>query len=132
MRNDVSSSQADTAPARQRPQRTGELATLPVFFDLKGKRAAMAGGSDGAAWKAELLATAGAHVDLYCEAGDLGDEMRTVLQLGFADGAIRHHDRPWGTDLFEGAPLAVAEHATFYGHQLLRRSVFCRHSVSHH
>ncbi|MBC8131143.1 MAG: hypothetical protein H7Y08_12575, partial [Rhizobiaceae bacterium] len=30
------------------------LATLPVFFDLAGRRVAMAGGGAGAAWKAEL------------------------------------------------------------------------------
>lgn len=109
MRNDVSSSQADTAPARQRPQRMGELATLPVFFDLKGKRAVMAGGSDGAAWKAELLAASGATVDLYCPADDLGEEMRTVLALAFPDGEIRHHDRPWALDVFAAASLAVAD-----------------------
>jgi siroheme synthase (precorrin-2 oxidase/ferrochelatase) len=27
----------------------------PVFLDLTGKRAVVAGGSDGAGWKAELL-----------------------------------------------------------------------------
>lgn len=106
-----SNSADDTAAAsaRTRPQRMGELATLPVFFDLKGKRVAMAGGSDGAAWKAELLAASGAHVDLYCEAEHLTEEMRTVLALSFADGAIQHHDRPWALDVFEGAALAVAD-----------------------
>jgi hypothetical protein len=32
------------------------LAKLPVFWALEGKRVVVAGGSDGAAWKAELLA----------------------------------------------------------------------------
>ncbi len=31
------------------------LAKLPVFWALEGKRAIVAGGSDAAAWKAELL-----------------------------------------------------------------------------
>jgi uroporphyrin-III C-methyltransferase/precorrin-2 dehydrogenase/sirohydrochlorin ferrochelatase len=38
------------------------LATLPVFLDLQGRRAIVAGGSAAAAWKAELLAAAGADV----------------------------------------------------------------------
>jgi uroporphyrin-III C-methyltransferase / precorrin-2 dehydrogenase / sirohydrochlorin ferrochelatase len=44
--------------------RMGDLATLPVFFKLKGKLALVAGGSAGTAWKAELLAAAGAQVRL--------------------------------------------------------------------
>ena len=41
------------------------LARLPVFFALAGKRVVVAGGSAAAAWKAELLAAAGANVDVY-------------------------------------------------------------------
>ena len=36
-------------------ERISPLAKLPVFWSLQGKRAVIAGGSDGAAWKAELL-----------------------------------------------------------------------------
>ncbi|MBB3999617.1 siroheme synthase CysG [Aureimonas pseudogalii] len=95
--------------AAARPQRVGELSVLPVFFDLKGRRVAMAGGGDGAAWKAELLAAAGALVDLYEPAEGLGEEMRTVLAMSFAGGRITHHDRPWALDVFAGAALAVAD-----------------------
>ena len=102
-------SPVDATPARTRPQRMGDLATLPVFFDLKTKRVVMSGGSDGAAWKAELLAASGATVELYCPADAIGEEMRTVLALAFPDGAIRHHDRPWATDVFATAALAVAD-----------------------
>jgi uroporphyrin-III C-methyltransferase / precorrin-2 dehydrogenase / sirohydrochlorin ferrochelatase len=42
----------------------GDLATLPVFLKLRGKLALVAGGSGGTAWKAELLAAAGAQVRL--------------------------------------------------------------------
>ena len=42
----------------------GDLATLPVFLKLGGKAALIAGGSGGTAWKAELLAAAGAQVHL--------------------------------------------------------------------
>jgi uroporphyrin-III C-methyltransferase / precorrin-2 dehydrogenase / sirohydrochlorin ferrochelatase len=49
---------------RDAAARMGDLATLPVFFKLKGKLALVAGGSAGTAWKAELLAAAGAQVRL--------------------------------------------------------------------
>ena len=41
------------------------LATLPVFFKLTGRRVVLAGGSEAAAWKAELLAAAGAKVAVF-------------------------------------------------------------------
>lgn len=49
-------------PAESGPQRIGALAKLPVFLDLQGKRAVVVGDTPGAAWKAELLAAAGANV----------------------------------------------------------------------
>ena len=36
-------------PAETAPQRIGKLAKLPVFFDLTGKRAVVAGGTAAAA-----------------------------------------------------------------------------------
>ena len=97
----------DAAP--ERPQRMGPLASLPVFFDLQGRRAVMAGGSAGAAWKAELLAAAGAKVDLYAPLADLDPEMAELLAAPRVAGAIRHHDRPWSPDVLPGAALAVAD-----------------------
>lgn len=58
----------------RRPRRTDDLATLPVFFKLQGKRAIVAGGSDAAAWKAELLAAAGADVHV-CKTGWTPDSL---------------------------------------------------------
>jgi uroporphyrin-III C-methyltransferase/precorrin-2 dehydrogenase/sirohydrochlorin ferrochelatase len=52
------------------------LARLPVFFALAGKRAVVAGGSAAAAWKVELLAAAGAAVEVY--AADPCDEMMEI------------------------------------------------------
>ncbi len=49
---------------REASPRMGDLATLPVFLRLAGKTALVAGGSGGTAWKAELLAAAGAKVRL--------------------------------------------------------------------
>lgn len=47
------------------PDRVGKLATLPVFFKLSGRPILLAGGSEAAAWKAELLAATGAIVHIY-------------------------------------------------------------------
>ena len=41
----------------------GELSLLPLFLDLKGKRALVIGASQGAKWKVELLRSAGAEVE---------------------------------------------------------------------
>ncbi|WP_244631258.1 siroheme synthase CysG [Aureimonas sp. ME7] len=111
----------EAAPASLRPQRMGELATLPVFFDLKTRRAVMAGGSDAAAWKAELLLVSGAHVDLYCPRAEIGEEMESVLALRPPEGRIRHHDRPWGEDVFRNAAIAVADCET----QAEAQAFFC-------
>ena len=45
-------------PAEQKTPRMGALARLPLFFALEGKRAMVAGGGPGFAWKVELLAAA--------------------------------------------------------------------------
>ncbi|MBO0905489.1 siroheme synthase CysG [Jiella sonneratiae] len=85
----------------------GDLAVLPVFFALKGRHVLMAGGSAAAAWKAEVLAAAGARVELYAPAAERDAEMAAlVAEIGTSDspapGRIRHHDRPWSLDLFTG------------------------------
>ena len=51
-------------PSAQRPRRMDRLATLPLFFPLDGRRAVVIGGSEAAAWKAELLSAAGASVSV--------------------------------------------------------------------
>lgn len=92
-------------PTPTRPKRMGALSVLPVFFSLKGRPVLMAGASAAAAWKAEMLAAAGAAVELYGPAEDLDAEMTALLaEVGTKDapraGQIRHHDRPWALDLF--------------------------------
>jgi uroporphyrin-III C-methyltransferase/precorrin-2 dehydrogenase/sirohydrochlorin ferrochelatase len=42
--------------------RIAPLANLPLFHKLAGRKAVVVGGSEGASWKAELLAAAGAQV----------------------------------------------------------------------
>ena len=51
--------------SRRVPRRMAPLATLPLFFKLDGKRVVVAGGSEAAAWKAELLSAAGATVEVW-------------------------------------------------------------------
>ena len=94
-------------PAEAGPNRLQPLAKLPVFFDLGGKRAVLAGGSAGAAWKAELLAAAGARVDIY--ATEPSDEMHALLERGAAAGELVLHERPWSIAVFAGAAIAVGD-----------------------
>ena len=63
-------------PLETRPVRMDRLARLPVFLALEGKRVVVAGGSQAAAWKAELLSASGARVEVY--AADVSDEMLLV------------------------------------------------------
>ncbi len=97
-------------PADAPPPRMAALAKLPVFLDLGGKRAVLAGGTAPAAWKAELLAAAGAHVQIY--ALELGLEMAALMERGAASGTLTHHARPWALDSFAGAAIALADAAT--------------------
>ncbi|MBB4008909.1 siroheme synthase CysG [Allorhizobium taibaishanense] len=89
-----------------RTERVAPLAKLPVFWGLEGKRVIVAGGSEGAAWKAELLAACGANVDVYCPDEELCDTFRTLVA---ADDRIRHYAHCWHIGLFDHAALALAD-----------------------
>ena len=97
----VSRQPSDCAPARIAP-----LSILPVFLDLRGKRAVVAGGTDATAWKAELLAAAGARVEIHAPACDLSEEMRRVLER---EEAVFHRDAVWSGDCLKGAAVALAD-----------------------
>ncbi|TNC74753.1 siroheme synthase CysG [Rubellimicrobium roseum] len=90
-------------PPSDAPARVEPLSVLPVFFDLRGKRALVAGGTDPAAWKAELLAAAGAEVTV--AAPHLDEEMSRLVRAG----AVRHLARDWSPDLLTGCALAIAD-----------------------
>ena len=102
-----SSSPQSARRSRRSAERIGKLSRLPLFLRLKGRRVVLAGGSEAACWKAELLLAAEARIDLY--ATELDDEWSDLLQRGDGDGQISHHARPWGIDVFEGAALAVCD-----------------------
>jgi uroporphyrin-III C-methyltransferase/precorrin-2 dehydrogenase/sirohydrochlorin ferrochelatase len=93
-------------PAETAPQRMGPLAKLPVFLNLAGKRAVVVGGSAAAAWKCELLAAAGARVEVYAET--LEPDMAFCIANASVDNPIRHHARPWAGDIFADAAVALA------------------------
>jgi len=95
---------------RRRPARVETLASLPLFFPLQGRKVLLSGGSDAAAWKAELLAAAGAEVHVY--APELDQTFETLLETGSENGRFIWHQRPWAEDSFDGAVLAVADAET--------------------
>jgi uroporphyrin-III C-methyltransferase / precorrin-2 dehydrogenase / sirohydrochlorin ferrochelatase len=94
------------APSELRSARMGALARLPAFFALEGKRTIVAGGTQAAAWKAELLSAAGARVDVFAPAAT--EDMMT-LAAAPPRGAIEIHHRVWTLDDFAGAAIAVAD-----------------------
>nr|WP_295469658.1 siroheme synthase CysG [Mesorhizobium sp.] len=97
----VSRLPSDNAPARIRP-----LSVLPVFLDLAGKRAVVAGGTEAAAWKAELLCAAGAIVDVFACDDELSEEM---LRVAGREPNLAIHRRRWDAACLAGAAVALAD-----------------------
>jgi uroporphyrin-III C-methyltransferase/precorrin-2 dehydrogenase/sirohydrochlorin ferrochelatase len=91
-------------PAEARPPRTQDLARLPVFFALAGKRVVVAGGGPAAAWKVELLSAAGAMVAVFAE--HPSDEMHDVASDP-PRGPIEIVPRAWDAADLAGAALAI-------------------------
>ena len=89
--------------------RIASLAVLPVFFDLNGKRAVVAGGGEAAAWKAELLAAAGARVEVYAEQVCEALDALVPFSSQAARGRITLHPRSWTPSDLENAALAIAD-----------------------
>jgi uroporphyrin-III C-methyltransferase/precorrin-2 dehydrogenase/sirohydrochlorin ferrochelatase len=81
----------------------GDLATLPVFLKLSGKPALVAGGGPGTAWKAELLAAAGAQVTIVWEHPD---SETTRLAADWPE-RVRLLSRPLKPEDFAGAAIAI-------------------------
>ncbi|MEQ8481940.1 MAG: siroheme synthase CysG [Hoeflea sp.] len=105
----IRSLQPNEAPiGRGQRDRMGPLATLPVFYKLDGKKALISGGSDAAAWKAELLSAAGAEVHVFAE--DLKPDFAALIADGA--GAYVWHKRPWASDSFQGMQIAICDAAS--------------------
>ncbi|MBD9388320.1 uroporphyrinogen-III C-methyltransferase [Agrobacterium sp. AGB01] len=97
--------------ARNETVRMEALAKLPVFWDLAGKAVVLCGGSDAAAWKAELLLACGAQLHLYCPQQALGESMLSLMGRALPNPAavITHHDTDWHEGCFQAAVLAIAD-----------------------
>src|SRR5690606_30054024 len=92
-------------PSDPTARRIDDLACLPVFFTLKDKPVLVAGGSEAAAWKAELLAATGAVVHVHAPSTTRSDGM---LALAGA-GRIELHEVPWQEADWTGMALAVGD-----------------------
>lgn len=82
----------------------GELSVLPVFFALKGKRVVLAGASERAVWKAELLNATGAKLDVI--AAEPCADMRLLL---VSCPNARLIERDWRPDDLTGAAMALVD-----------------------
>jgi uroporphyrin-III C-methyltransferase/precorrin-2 dehydrogenase/sirohydrochlorin ferrochelatase len=91
-------------PQPARPPRMAPLAILPLFFKLAGKRVVVAGGSEAAAWKAELFSAAGATVEVW--AADPCPEME-ALAAEPRGGPVVLQRSAWREEAFAGAELVV-------------------------
>lgn len=101
-------------PNEVHSERIAPLASLPVFHKLHGRSVVLAGSSEGARWKAELLAAAGARVlALVGEATDVTELRGLALSLaGRVDegfGTIEILRRNWREADMDGAALAIAD-----------------------
>jgi uroporphyrin-III C-methyltransferase / precorrin-2 dehydrogenase / sirohydrochlorin ferrochelatase len=103
-------SEPSRKPVEAAPPRLAALSKLPLFFDLAGKCAVVIGGTAATAWKAELLAAAGADVRIVAE--EVEPEMRELLLRGAAAGSLAHDRRAFGEDMLSGAAVAVADAST--------------------
>lgn len=91
-------------PSETPRPRMADLACLPVFFTLKGKRVLVAGGSAAAAWKAELLAAAGAEVQVYSPRTP-DEEMNALVTMG----RVVLHRHGWNEADWNGMAMAVGD-----------------------
>ncbi|EJN02554.1 NAD(P)-dependent oxidoreductase [Phyllobacterium sp. YR531] len=89
--------------------RVSHLAKLPIFWNLEGQRVIVAGGSDAAAWKAELLAACGAVVHIHADT--LSDSFTHLVcsSPGSKRPTYIHHARACTIADLAGASLAVGD-----------------------
>ena len=102
-------------PRQEVPARIEPLAVLPVFFSLQDRAAVVVGGSDAAAWKAELLAAAGARVIVAETLGTLDEDSLLGAALAVADLA----------DDDEAARFAAAARAAGVPCNVIDKPAFC-------
>lgn len=89
-------------PPDLRPARLEPLSRLPVFLALEGRRAVLVGGSEAAAWKAELLLATGAVLDIYSD-----EPCEALLAIVTQSPRARLNRRQWQADDLTGAGIAI-------------------------
>lgn len=107
---DVLSQQPNnTAVKPSRSARMEPLAKLPVFWNLEGRDVLIIGGSEAAAWKAELVAAAGAVVEVL-----VGQDEPSHMMTELAASHDRIHlvNATWDTVDLCGYALIVADCAS--------------------
>lgn len=96
-------------PRNEFPARMEQLAKLPVFWALEGKRVVVAGGTDAAMWKVELLLACGAYVEAYADAFSPAFEALQARPAGHPTARLVLHRRSWKPVDLPGAVLAVGD-----------------------
>ncbi|MES0810560.1 NAD(P)-dependent oxidoreductase [Roseibium sp. SCPC15] len=88
-------------------KRIGALACLPLFFPLEGRKVVVIGGTEAAAWKAELLAASGAEVHVF--ASKLSLSFEELVAARGVRGRFILHKKVWVKNCFSDASLVVAD-----------------------
>ena len=109
------------------------LTSLPVFLELEGRAALVAGGSSGAAWKAELLAAAGADTRIFAaEPSQRIKELSPAARICRCRGAPgnpktsrRSRRDPRAEDEHEARVFRAAAHAAGALVNVIDRTEFC-------
>lgn len=96
-------------PRNDAPARMDPLSKLPVFWALEGKRVVVAGGTDAAMWKAELLAACGALVDVYAETLTEACASLVARKPDHPAARLEFHERRWTRADLRNAALAVGD-----------------------
>jgi uroporphyrin-III C-methyltransferase/precorrin-2 dehydrogenase/sirohydrochlorin ferrochelatase len=89
-------------PSERKPAAMGRLAVLPIFLTVEGRRAIVIGGTESAAWKAELLAAAGAHVVVFAPLTQRSPELTALAVIELIDG-------DWSSADLGDAAIVVAD-----------------------
>src|SRR5579872_898463 len=106
-RGESDSAAAPDTPERDfAPEAIAPLANLALFFRLAGKKVVIAGGSDAAAWKAELLAAAGAKVEIFA-----ANPSRKMIEFAAGRADARIERRNWRPEDLDDAAIAVGDFA---------------------
>ena len=90
------------------PARIAPLPNLPVFHKIARRKVVVAGGSQGALWKAELLSAAGADV-LVLTGHEAAAKIFAGLVSAPVSGPVTVLPRLWNPEDLEGAVLALAD-----------------------